>query len=266
MVLETTPTTVPGGGTTTVTNAVTVAAEPISYFPELSPASGTELGRITIPVLDLDKVVMEGVDRSTLKTGPGHMPWTPVPGQPGNAVIGGHRVTNGAPFFSLDELVPGDEIVVETLTGFTRTRHARRWWFCRPTCGSRTHDQEPGSPSPPATPGSRPENDLSSWQSWSMVRTSNTLRRSRPESSRKRAPDEAVLRPTPRTRSGPGSDRGHHGSRGPDPPWLPLRLGWRNPRRRRHNRIERLPTPDIRRRRATPKGFHRDHECGRTMW
>ena len=117
MVLETTPTTVPGGGTTTVTNAVTVAAEPIAYFPELSPASGTELGRITIPVLDLDKVVMEGVDRSTLKTGPGHMPWTPVPGQPGNAVISGHRVANGAPFFSLDELVPGDKIVVETLTG-----------------------------------------------------------------------------------------------------------------------------------------------------
>ena len=45
------------------------------------------------------------------------MPWTPVPGQPGNAVISGHRVTHGRPFFDLDQLGAGDTIEVETAIG-----------------------------------------------------------------------------------------------------------------------------------------------------
>ena len=70
-----------------------------------------------IPAIDLDWLVFEGVDRATLKKGPGHMPWTPLPGQPGNAVISGHRTTYGAPFFDLDRLKPGDEIIIETALG-----------------------------------------------------------------------------------------------------------------------------------------------------
>ncbi len=49
--------------------------------------------------------------------GPGHYPETPLPGEPGNAAIAGHRTTYGAPFFSLDELGPGDEIVATTYNG-----------------------------------------------------------------------------------------------------------------------------------------------------
>ena len=45
------------------------------------------------------------------------MPWTPLPGQPGNAVISGHRTTYGAPFYDLDAVSIGDEIVVETVIG-----------------------------------------------------------------------------------------------------------------------------------------------------
>lgn len=104
-------------GSTPPTNVVTPRAEAISYFPEDSPEIGTELGTIVIPRLDLDKVIVEGVDRGELKRGPGHMPWTPLPGQAGNAVISGHRTTYGAPFFRLDELSPGDEILVETVVG-----------------------------------------------------------------------------------------------------------------------------------------------------
>ncbi|GIU91786.1 MAG: hypothetical protein KatS3mg011_0692 [Acidimicrobiia bacterium] len=62
-------------------------------------------------------MVVEGVDTENLKLGPGHMPWTPVPGQPGNAVISGHRTTYGRPFFDLDLLQPGDLIEVETAIG-----------------------------------------------------------------------------------------------------------------------------------------------------
>ena len=104
-------------GTTVATNAVTQPAEPISFFPETSPEIGTEIGRIVISAVELDLVVFQGVDRATLKRGPGHMSWTPMPGQVGNTVLSGHRVTNGQPFFNLHLLVPGDEIEVETVTG-----------------------------------------------------------------------------------------------------------------------------------------------------
>lgn len=86
-------------------------------FTEPIPDEGEPLGWISIFRIDLDYVLMEGVDRSTLKSGPGHMPWTPLPGQPGNAVVSGHRTTYGAPFFDLDLLEPGDEIIVETTLG-----------------------------------------------------------------------------------------------------------------------------------------------------
>ena len=81
---------------------------------------GSALARIRIPAIDVDKVVIEGVSRADLRQGPGHYPGTPLPGQPGNAVIAGHRTTYGAPFFRLDELVEGDEILIDTPTGEVR--------------------------------------------------------------------------------------------------------------------------------------------------
>ena len=107
----------PEDGSPPPTNAVSDQAVQIAYYPEDSPEQGTELGRIVIPKIDVDRVVVEGVERSDLKVGPGHMPWTPLPGQAGNAVISGHRTTWGAPFYRLDELEPGDEITVETVVG-----------------------------------------------------------------------------------------------------------------------------------------------------
>ena len=62
-------------------------------------------------------VVVEGVRVSDLKNGAGHMPDTPLAGQPGNTVISGHRTTYGAPFHELDTLEPGDEIEVESAIG-----------------------------------------------------------------------------------------------------------------------------------------------------
>jgi sortase A len=80
---------------------------------------GEPLGMITINKIGLEAVLFEGVDRDTLKDGPGHMPWTPVPGQPGNAVVSGHRTTYGRPFYDLDQLVLGDRIEVETAIGIS---------------------------------------------------------------------------------------------------------------------------------------------------
>ncbi|MGH8926061.1 MAG: sortase [bacterium] len=95
---------------------VEVAPAP-ELIAEPAVAVGVPFGRIEIDKIGLDAVIFEGVDRDTLKLGPGHMPETPLPGQPGNAVISGHRTTYGRPFFDLDQLVVGDTIGVETALG-----------------------------------------------------------------------------------------------------------------------------------------------------
>ncbi len=92
-------------------------AEEVLLYEELPPSEGEPFAAIRIPKIEVDEIVIAGVRQDDLEKGPGHMPWTPVPGQPGNAVISGHRVTNGRPFFDLDQLVPGDHILVETTIG-----------------------------------------------------------------------------------------------------------------------------------------------------
>lgn len=106
-------------------------ADPV-LISEDPPEEGDALGRIRIPDAKVDHVTVSGVSREALKKGPGHMPWTPLPGQPGNAVISGHRTTYGAPFFYLDELEPGDEIHVDTLIG-THTYQVREILVVEPT-------------------------------------------------------------------------------------------------------------------------------------
>ena len=91
--------------------------EPQDLLKEYAPPVGDVVGRIIIPEIDLSWLVVEGVTATQLARGPGHMPGTAVPGQFGNAVISGHRTTNGAPFGDLDLLDPGSQIFVETLLG-----------------------------------------------------------------------------------------------------------------------------------------------------
>ncbi len=85
--------------------------------PTEPPPEGEPVGIITIPSIDLQRVIVEGVNKADLKKGPGHYPGTPLPGQAGNSGIAGHRTTYGAPFNRIDELVPGDEIQVTTPQG-----------------------------------------------------------------------------------------------------------------------------------------------------
>ena len=67
--------------------------------------------------MDLNRIVVEGATADDLAKGPGHFPETPLPGQLGNAAIAGHRTTHLHPFFDIDKLRPGDEIIVTTLNG-----------------------------------------------------------------------------------------------------------------------------------------------------
>jgi sortase A len=78
---------------------------------------GDPIGRIRIPEIGVNKVVVEGTDGGSLRKGPGHYPETPFPGIHGTVAIAGHRTTYGAPFNELDKLEQGDEILVETPYG-----------------------------------------------------------------------------------------------------------------------------------------------------
>lgn len=84
---------------------------------ENEPGPGEGFAFLRIPKLGMEEVVFAGVDRDTLRSGPGHMTGTPLPGQPGNAVLSGHRTTYGRPFYDVDLLEPGDRIEVETALG-----------------------------------------------------------------------------------------------------------------------------------------------------
>jgi sortase A len=76
-----------------------------------------ELGSIEIPAIGVDKTMFEGVTLTTLNRGPGHWPGTALPGQIGNVVVGGHRVSHDKPFRNLDKLVPGDQVIFTTTEG-----------------------------------------------------------------------------------------------------------------------------------------------------
>ena len=77
----------------------------------------TQIGSISIPAIGLDHAIYEGVWLTVLDHGPGHWPGSAMPGQRGNAVFPGHRVTHSRPFYDLDLLVPGDEITFLTTDG-----------------------------------------------------------------------------------------------------------------------------------------------------
>lgn len=114
----------------TSTTAATTTTAPSESVPEstgsttttLAPAPatpdpGAPIGRLTIPRIGLDVMMVEGIGKSELQQGPGHFRETPLPGQLGNAALAGHRTTYGHPFLELDQLQPGDLITVDTTWG-----------------------------------------------------------------------------------------------------------------------------------------------------
>jgi sortase A len=63
---------------------------------------------------DWSRAVVEGADLDELQAAPGHYAGTAMPGEVGNFAVAGHRNGNGSAFNRLDELGPGDSVVVET--------------------------------------------------------------------------------------------------------------------------------------------------------
>ena len=98
---------------------------------DYQPAAGEPVFALTIPRIEVQNVVVQGVEVEDLKQGPGHYPdcregfeeplctsaeevW---PGEEGRVILSGHRTTYGAPFGRLDELEPGDEIITNPQWG-----------------------------------------------------------------------------------------------------------------------------------------------------
>lgn len=91
--------------------------------PQVPP--GTVLGSVAIPKLGVDVPLLEGIDLWVIDQGSGHWPGTPLPGERGNLVVGGHRTLYQRPFHDLDKLVAGDLVVFTDTAGATSTYAVR---------------------------------------------------------------------------------------------------------------------------------------------
>ena len=77
---------------------------------------GAPIGRLVIPDIGLDEVVVEGIGDEELNAGPGHVPGSVLPGLRGNAVVSAHRDRH---FHRLDEIAVGDTIRTTTRAAAT---------------------------------------------------------------------------------------------------------------------------------------------------
>lgn len=85
--------------------------------PDTSPPAGA-MAILRIRSIGVNHAVVEGTDSADLDRGPGHYTSTAYPWQDrGRVGIAGHRTTYGAPFWSLDELRAGDEVLLLTARG-----------------------------------------------------------------------------------------------------------------------------------------------------
>lgn len=108
----------PGGSTdrsaADASNDAPVGGRPILQVP--APKNGQALGIVQIPSISLRTVFLEGVSESSLMVGPGHLPWTSMPGTGGVSVIAAHRDLH---FADLHEVDYGDHIWLQLSSGTT---------------------------------------------------------------------------------------------------------------------------------------------------
>lgn len=104
--------------TSTTSSSVAPAAAPVSVpRPVDVPADSyaaepvQEIGTIEIPKIGLTHKVMHGITMRNIDKGPSHWPGTAMPGENGNTVFAGHRVTKTHPFRRIHELEPGDQVI-----------------------------------------------------------------------------------------------------------------------------------------------------------
>lgn len=96
---------------------------PVPEMPPADPYAPTpeiRHGQLEIPSIGLSQPFFEGVTLTAINRGPSHWPGTAMPGEVGNVVIAGHRTTYSRPFWDLQAVQPGDELIFTMNDG---TRH-----------------------------------------------------------------------------------------------------------------------------------------------
>ncbi len=88
-----------------------VNAAPAAESSRPAPARSAVIGRIELPRVGVAAMVREGDDNAVLRRAVGHIPETPLPGEPGNSGLAGHRDTF---FRGLRNVRRGDRIIVTT--------------------------------------------------------------------------------------------------------------------------------------------------------
>jgi sortase A len=116
---------------TTTISGPTVKAERASIAREaklyrLRSKRGQVIGRLRVPRMGINMLLVNGTDHDTLKKGPGRDGRTFMPGENRLVYIAGHRTTYLAPFSHIDRLRRGDRVTIEVPYGtfiYAVTRH-----------------------------------------------------------------------------------------------------------------------------------------------
>ena len=103
---------------TTTISGPTVKAERASIAREaklyrLNSKRGQVIGRLRVPRMGINMLLVNGTDHDTLKKGPGRDGRTFMPGENRLVYIAGHRTTYLAPFSHIDRLRRGDRVTIE---------------------------------------------------------------------------------------------------------------------------------------------------------
>ena len=88
----------------------------------LESKRGQAIGRLRVPRLGLNMVLVDGTDHDSLKKGPGRDRRTYMPGEGQLIYIAGHRTTYLAPFAHIERMKAGDPISIEVPYGTFRYR------------------------------------------------------------------------------------------------------------------------------------------------
>jgi sortase A len=111
-------------GPTTADERESIAREAKRY--RASSKRGQVIGRLRVPRMGVNMLLVNGTDHDTLKKGPGRDGRTFMPGENRLVYIAGHRTTYLAPFSHIDRLRSGDRVTIEVPYGtfiYAVTRH-----------------------------------------------------------------------------------------------------------------------------------------------
>jgi sortase A len=97
---------------------VSIAAERksvarLAHTYRVNSKRGEAIGRIRVPRMGVNMILVNGTDHETLKKGPGRDLRTFMPGENRLVYIAGHRTTYLAPFSHIDRLKAGDRVTIE---------------------------------------------------------------------------------------------------------------------------------------------------------